>query len=93
MLYYCCLLLIIKGLSPQYYVTGGAGHAVRGLYRVHQFTKVELFIVTEGGMGEEESGEELERMVAVQEEICRDLGLHYRCVLPWYHNGVVMVIP
>ena len=53
---------------------------MRGLYRVHQFSKVELFVVTEeGGEGGERGEEgELERMVDFQEQICRELGLHYR---------------
>ena len=54
---------------------GGAGHAVKGLYRVHQFSKVELFAVTEEGRG---GGGVLDEMVSLQEEICAELGLHYR---------------
>ena len=58
---------------------------MKGLYRVHQFSKVELFAVTESGGGGEggdggDGGEGgvLDEMVALQEEICADLGLHYR---------------
>ena len=78
-----------QGCSP----TGGYGQAVKGLYRVHQFSKVELFAVTSGEEGEgggEGGGEDgeggregesekmLQEMVRIQEEICSDLGLHYR---------------
>ena len=65
-------------------MAGGYGRSVRGLFRVHQFSKVELFAVTAGGEegeGEEEGTESekmLEEMVGIQEEICSDLGLHYR---------------
>ena len=55
---------------------------MRGLFRVHQFSKVELFVVTAGGEEGEGEGTEsekmLEEMVEIQEEICSDLGLHYR---------------
>ena len=57
---------------------------MRGLYRVHQFSKVELFVIADGdgrGDGEGESGGGvLDEMVALQEEICAELGLHYRWV-------------
>lgn len=67
----------IKGFSP---CAGGAGLAVKGLYRVHQFSKIELFAVTDGGEGEEEEegGGVLDEMVSLQEELCSELGLHYR---------------
>ncbi|CAI8048491.1 Serine--tRNA ligase, mitochondrial [Geodia barretti] len=58
--------------------SGGAGRAVKGLYRVHQFSKVELFAVTETDEGDGGEGGVLDEMVALQEEICADLGLHYR---------------
>ena len=64
---------LIKGFSPR---PGGAGLAVKGLYRVHQFSKIELFAVTEGGG--EEGGGVLDEMVSLQEELCSELGLHYR---------------
>ena len=53
---------------------------MKGLYRVHQFSKVELFAVTEGD-GEMGEGV-LEEMVTIQEEICAELGFHYRWVWP-----------
>ena len=46
---------------------------------MHQFSKVELFAVTEGE-GETKGGI-LDEMVAIQEEICSELGLHYRWVV------------
>jgi len=53
---------------------GGAGAASKGLYRLHQFSKVEMFIFCT----EDQSEEELEYMRSIQEEICDDLGLHWR---------------
>lgn len=51
---------------------------MKGLYRVHQFSKIELFAVTEGGGEEGEGGGVLDEMVSLQEELCSELGLHYR---------------
>ncbi|NWX01128.1 SYSM protein, partial [Caloenas nicobarica] len=48
-----------------------------GLYRVHQFTKVEMFGVTAAERGTE-SEELLGEFLALQKEICSELGLHYR---------------
>lgn len=56
---------------------GGYGSAERGLIRIHQFEKVEIYAVTEPT----KSGEELERMVTCAEEILQQLGLHYRVSL------------
>ena len=50
---------------------------VRGLYRVHQFSKVELFGLTANESGKE-SGQLLEEIVEIQKEIFTELGLHYR---------------
>ena len=56
---------------------GGTGAATRGLYRVHQFSKVELF-----GLSMSETGEESEQMlrdmVEFQTELLEELGLCYR---------------
>jgi seryl-tRNA synthetase len=52
---------------------GAAGRASRGLYRVHQFTKVEMFAFCTP-----ESSEAIhDEMLAIEEEIFRDLGIPY----------------
>uniref|UniRef100_A0A8C8RSX5 serine--tRNA ligase n=1 Tax=Pelusios castaneus TaxID=367368 RepID=A0A8C8RSX5_9SAUR len=48
-----------------------------GLYRVHQFAKVEMFGVTAAESGEE-SAALLEEFLALQKEIFAELGLHYK---------------
>jgi len=56
---------------------GGYGSAERGLIRIHEFEKLELYsIVTP-----EESAQELDKMIAAAENILQDLGLHYRVSL------------
>lgn len=52
----------------------GAGAKSRGLYRVHQFSKVELFCVT----ADCDSDSQLNAMLEAQTELCDELGLHYR---------------
>jgi seryl-tRNA synthetase len=48
------LPLLLAGLSHCFRTeAGSAGQESRGLYRVHQFTKVELFAFTSGGDGRE----------------------------------------
>ncbi|XP_072919966.1 serine--tRNA ligase, mitochondrial isoform X2 [Hemitrygon akajei] len=49
----------------------------RGLFRVHHFTKVEMFGVTAAETGSE-STELLDEFVSLQKEIFSDLGLHYK---------------
>jgi seryl-tRNA synthetase len=56
---------------------GAAGASERGLIRVHQFNKVELFAVCRP----EESGVIFEEMVASAEAVLEGLGLHYRNML------------
>lgn len=53
---------------------GAAGAQERGLIRVHQFHKVEMFCFTTP----DQSAEIFERMIGVAEEILQGLGLHYR---------------
>ncbi len=53
-----------------------AGRDVRGIKRGHQFDKVEMYIYCEP----EDSGKELDKMLADAEETCRQLGLTYRIV-------------
>ena len=56
---------------------GAAGKDTRGMYRQHQFDKVELVSVTTP----EESQAEHERMTGAAEEVLKRLDLHYRLVL------------
>src|SRR5262249_45807221 len=53
---------------------GAAGRASKGLYRVHQFTKVEMFAYTTP----ETSGPMHEQLLAIEEEIFSALGVPYR---------------
>jgi seryl-tRNA synthetase len=53
---------------------GAAGANERGLIRIHQFNKVEMFCFCKP----EESADLFEKMVASAEEILQGLGLHYR---------------
>ena len=55
---------------------GAAGRDTRGMFRVHQFNKVEMFVFTAPA----ESDAEHERMVELEEEFVRRLGLPYRAV-------------
>jgi seryl-tRNA synthetase len=56
---------------------GGYGAHERGLIRIHQFEKLELFTICEP----EKSFDELDKMVACAESILKKLGLHYRTSL------------
>ena len=56
--------------------SGAAGRDTRGMFRVHQFNKVELFAFVRP----DESWDEHERMLAVEEKIVQELGLPYRVV-------------
>ncbi|WP_435009150.1 serine--tRNA ligase [Tundrisphaera lichenicola] len=53
---------------------GAAGRASRGLYRVHQFTKVEMFAYSTP----ETSGAIHDEILALEEEIFTELGIPYR---------------
>ncbi|HWE38843.1 MAG TPA: serine--tRNA ligase [Isosphaeraceae bacterium] len=53
---------------------GAAGRASKGLYRVHQFTKVEMFAYTVA----EASGAMHAELLAIEEEIFTALGVPYR---------------
>jgi seryl-tRNA synthetase len=55
---------------------GAAGRASKGLYRVHQFTKVEMFAFTAGTL--EASGAMHRELLAIEEEIFTELGIPYR---------------
>jgi seryl-tRNA synthetase len=71
------LPLRYAGLSHCFRTEAGShGRASRGLYRVHQFTKVEMFAFTTP----EQSNELHEEMVEIEERIFQGLGLPYRVV-------------
>jgi seryl-tRNA synthetase len=55
---------------------GAAGKDTRGMFRVHQFTKVEMFSFC----APDASADEHERILAVEEQILQGLGLPYRVV-------------
>ena len=55
---------------------GAAGKDTRGIFRVHQFDKVEMFSFVEPG----ESEAEHERLLAIEESILHELGIPYRVV-------------
>lgn len=65
------------GLSPAYRVEGGAyGKFNRGLFRTHQFNKLELYVFCKP----EESEDWHQKMVALEEEFCQLLEIPYRVV-------------
>ena len=75
--------IIPPGQLPMYYVAQtpcfrrektAAGRDTRGIKRVHQFNKVEMYQFVEP----ENSADELERLLGHAEEICRRLGFAWR---------------
>jgi seryl-tRNA synthetase len=55
---------------------GAAGKDTRGIFRVHQFDKVEMFCFVEPSAGPAEH----ERLLAIEESILQDLEIPYRVV-------------
>jgi seryl-tRNA synthetase len=55
---------------------GAAGRDTRGMFRVHQFDKVEMFVFCEPGA----SRDEHERLLGIEEELVKELELPYRVV-------------
>jgi len=55
---------------------GAAGKDTRGMFRVHQFDKVEMFVFTTMDVARDEH----ERLLAIEEELIGDLDLPYRVV-------------
>jgi seryl-tRNA synthetase len=63
---------------------GSRGRESKGLYRVHQFTKVELFACTRS----QDSDEMLNEILDLQKEIVEGLGLHARILdMPAHELG------
>lgn len=56
---------------------GAAGRSSKGLYRVHQFEKVELFVICDPDQSEVFH----EKILSLQEEIYSELNIPYRVVL------------
>jgi len=55
---------------------GAAGKDTRGMFRVHQFDKVEMYVFTFA----EAAGEEHEHLLEIEEELIQELGIPYRVV-------------
>ncbi|GAV27128.1 hypothetical protein PMKS-000589 [Pichia membranifaciens] len=72
--------LDLVGLSRSYRAeAGAAGRDTRGLYRVHEFTKVELFSWT--FPDEKQSMDKFDRIVNFQKEFIKSLGLTARVLI------------
>jgi seryl-tRNA synthetase len=71
------LPLRYAGFSPCFRrEAGAAGRDTRGMFRVHQFDKLEMFCFVEA----EQSTEEHERLLAIEEELLQALDVPYRVV-------------
>jgi seryl-tRNA synthetase len=73
-----------KSLLPKKYAClshcfrkeAGQGQHSKGLYRLHQFTKVEMFAFTEGDL--QKSTAAHQEMLSIQKELYTSLGLHFK---------------
>ena len=71
------LPIFYAGYSPCYRKEAGTyGKHTRGLFRVHQFNKLEMYAYTLP----EQSAEIHEKILAIEEEIYQELGIPYRVV-------------
>lgn len=71
------LPLLYIGLSPAYRMEAGAyGKYSRGLYRVHQFNKLELYVFCKP----EESEQWHDKLMQLEEELCQQLEVPYQVV-------------
>jgi len=71
------LPILVAGVSHCFRTeAGSAGQESRGLYRVHQFTKVELFAFVQGDLQVSEAMHE--RFLAIEEEVFSGLGIPFR---------------
>jgi seryl-tRNA synthetase len=71
------LPLRYAGFSPCFRrEAGAAGRDTRGMFRVHQFDKLEMFCFVEA----EQSTDEHERLLAIEEELLQALDVPYRVV-------------
>lgn len=66
---------LYAGLSSCYRMEAGTyGKFAKGLYRVHQFEKLELYAFTQP----EESDDMLQKILALEEKVCQTLEIPYR---------------
>lgn len=73
------LPILYGGVSPCFRrEAGSAGRDVRGLIRVHQFNKVEQYIMCKNDPAESEKWHKM--LLETSEEILQDFELHYRVV-------------
>ncbi|QGJ72441.1 Seryl-tRNA synthetase [Planctomycetales bacterium 10988] len=71
------LPILLCGVSHCFRTEAGAhGRSSRGLYRVHQFTKIEMFAFTHP----EQSSEMLEKLLGIECQLFDDLGIPYHVV-------------
>lgn len=71
------LPMLYAGYSPAYRLEAGAyGKHSKGLYRVHQFNKVELYVFCKP----EDSESWHQKLLALEEKICQALEIPYRVV-------------
>ncbi len=71
------LPLLYAGYSPSYRTEGGAyGKYSKGLYRVHQFNKIEMYVFCQP----EDSEKYHQKLVKIEEQICRQLEIPYQKV-------------
>lgn len=71
------LPLLYAGYSPSYRKEAGTyGKHARGLFRVHQFNKLEMYAFTTP----EQSEEVHQRLLAIEEDIWKALGIPYRVI-------------
>ncbi|PWN23346.1 class II aaRS and biotin synthetase, partial [Microstroma glucosiphilum] len=84
------LPLKLLAVSPAFRAEdGGRGSQTKGLYRLHQFQKAEMYVVCEANEGLEsssgcrtkgESESMLDSLLSIQQEVLQSLGLTYRCL-------------
>lgn len=68
---------LYAGYSPAYRMEAGAyGKHSKGLYRVHQFNKLELYVFCKPGDSEKWH----QKLLELEEKICQELELPYRVV-------------
>ncbi len=71
------LPLLYVGYSPSYRLEAGAyGKYSKGLYRVHQFNKLEMYVYCQPADSEKWH----QKLVEIEEDICKQLEIPYRVV-------------